>query len=843
MISIQALLLDADERQTRNIKLITWLEQLKVILYEIEDVLDDIEVEILQKQVANRERTQQKVCHFYVLLPSKPIAFCVKTSCKVKKLRKRLDVIAAQMGAFDLVKELHDRPFVHKEREISDSLVQASGIIGRVNDREEIVLKHLTCLDDDQEHVAVLPIVGIGGLGKSTLAQIVFTDQRVVVHFERRMMVNVSDDFDLTTIIKYMIISMTGEYCDYLDIKQLQTRLKILLTGKRFLLILDDVRDHHPAKWNELKQLLMGGGRGSKIIITTRSREVASLMGTVSPFYLQGLSPDECLSLFKKCAFDKGQEESHPNLVEIGEEIVKKCRGVPLFVRSLGCSLYKTTNESDWLFVRESKIWNEERKENEIGAALKLSFSLLPSCLKPCLAFCSIIPKGDTFSSYFLIHSWMANDLILVPSNDDHKELEDMGMQYLKELVFRSFIYIGNFYLSSSLSLRMPDAIHDLVRQVAQSEHLRVSSMAEHVSGNVRHLSLHLTPNMISQQPPESLKKMRNVRSMHLFPSDAKARQNRVVLLATKSVLEMCISRFQHLRLLVLFGSSFEKLPNAIGTLKHMRYLNINGNRRLKGIPASICRLQSLQSLDLGMCLRLKTLPDNMGNLVSIRSLVITTQQMLLPAENGIECLSSLRSLQIFSCFNLKNLFKGVDRLENLRELVIDGCPSLTSLPCSMKYLRVLEVLVISNCAKLALDLTREEGKDGSTGNCGLLSLRTLAIQALPELKSFPPWLLQGSAKTLRELAIVSCPELMALPDELQNLSSLQKLQLSDCPKLKSLPAGMQNLSSLKEFIILLCPELSSRCRPPFGGQDWPKIAHVPDFYLDGFKVNPSSNN
>ncbi|MCH93866.1 disease resistance protein [Trifolium medium] len=130
------------------------------------------------------------------------------------------------------------------------------------------------------------------------------------------------------------------ENIDNLDIEPLQSRLQYKLSGKKFLLVLDDIWNDNRAKWLQLKELLKGGAIGSKIIVTTRSNSIASMMGDIPSYLLKGLSQEICLSLFVKWAFKEGEGEKYPNLVEIGKEIVKKCKGVPLAVRSLGSSLF-----------------------------------------------------------------------------------------------------------------------------------------------------------------------------------------------------------------------------------------------------------------------------------------------------------------------------------------------------------------------------------------------------------------------------------------------------------------------------------------------------------------------
>ncbi|XP_057999277.1 putative disease resistance protein RGA4 [Hevea brasiliensis] len=126
---------------------------------------------------------------------------------------------------------------------------------------------------------------------------------------------------------------------------------------KTYLLILDDVWNDNPMKWDPSKELFCTGANGSKIMVTTRSKKVASIMGTIStPHELSGLPYDECAALFTKSAFKEGQEKHYPNLLRIGNEIVKKCKGIPLVVKTLASLLLTNTDESYWKSIRDNEL-------------------------------------------------------------------------------------------------------------------------------------------------------------------------------------------------------------------------------------------------------------------------------------------------------------------------------------------------------------------------------------------------------------------------------------------------------------------------------------------------------
>ena len=209
---------------------------------------------------------------------------------------------------------------------MTESFVHPQYFIGREDDKEVII--HLLMHQDAGRSVSVIPIVGIGGLGKTTLAKFVYNDERVVSNFQLRMWVNVFEDFDVTRLIKEILKSAIGSIDENLSVHMLQIHLRELLKDKKFLLVLDDVWNEDHNKWIELKDLLIGGCNGSQIIVTTRNSLVATVMGTTPTYNLDGLSQEDCLSLFVKFAFKEGEEKQYLSLLEIGKEIVKKCKGL-----------------------------------------------------------------------------------------------------------------------------------------------------------------------------------------------------------------------------------------------------------------------------------------------------------------------------------------------------------------------------------------------------------------------------------------------------------------------------------------------------------------------------------
>ena len=182
-----------------------------------------------------------------------------------------------------------------------------------------------------------------------------------------------------------------------------------------------------------------GNINNSKIIVTTRSHDVASIMGNVPQHNLDELPKKECLDLFFKCAFLKGEEEKYLGLKNIGEEIVKRCTFVPLVVVTLGCLLRSQYDEREWKKIRDSELWKlDQSQEGSILSALKLSYNKLPPQLKQCFSLCSIFPKDYKYNHWELISFWMAHGLLQL--NNDKEEPEYIGELYIKKLVAISFL-------------------------------------------------------------------------------------------------------------------------------------------------------------------------------------------------------------------------------------------------------------------------------------------------------------------------------------------------------------------------------------------------------------------
>ncbi|KAK7378165.1 hypothetical protein VNO80_03602 [Phaseolus coccineus] len=814
---VKAVLLDAQQKQEHNHQLREWLTQLKTVFSDAEDLLDEFECQTLRKKVVKAHgSTKDKVRHFFST--SNPLLFRYKMAQQIKDIGNRLDKVAADRHKFSLQIIDVDTRVVHR-RDMTHSRVSDSHVVGRKHDKEKIIdLLMLQNSNDDDTSVSVIPVVGIGGLGKTTLAKFVFNDRRIQESFPLKMWVCVSDDFDIKQLIIKIINSANDQDApphqqnlNMLDLEQLQNQLTNKLSGQKLLLVLDDIWNEDRVKWVELWNLIQVSAAGSKILVTTRSNSIASMMGTVPSHILEGLSEEDSLSLFVKWAFKKGEEENHPHLVNIGREIVKKCRGVPLAVRTLGSLLFSKFEASEWEYVRENEIWNLPQKKDDILPALKLSYDLMPSYLRQCFAMFSLYPKDHQLNSYEISFLWGALGLIAVPKKN--RTLEDVANQYLHELLSRSFLQdFINF--GTSYAFRLHDLVHDLALFVAKDECLHVSSSIQNISDNVRHLSFaesSLFTNFYN-------KKSVAVRTI-LFPNGTEETNG-------EALINTCVSNFKYLRVLDLWASTIETLPRTIAKLKHLRCLDISQNINIKRLPESICKLQSLQVLRLDGCLELEAMPKGLRKLISLRHLEFSTKQSILP-DDEISSLDLLANLSIHSSPNLESIFGGV-KFPVLKVLNVSDCQSLKSFRLDGKNFPELESLFVQGCSNLDMELWVGNHHEEQRPK---LKLKFLVFSALPQLVSLPEWL-QEAANSLQCLFISDCDNIETLPYWLTTMTDLKSLFIVSCPKLISLPDNIDNLTALESLKIEDCAELCKKYQPHVG-EFWPKISHIKSIFID----------
>ncbi|WRX29714.1 NB-ARC - like 10 [Theobroma cacao] len=367
------------------------------------------------------------------------------------------------------------------------SKVRSELIIGREKDKELIIESLLKKQNDRHgDIIPIVAIVGFGGLGKTSLAQLVYNDAKVESYFQRRIWVCVSEEFNVGIIFKKILESLEGDKVNDLCLDIYVDKLQEKLKGKKYLLVLDDVWNENNLEWDKFSQYLVFGASGSKILVTTRNKTVSSTMGVHDPYLLKGLNEDQSWALFNRVAF-QGQDQIDSDLRVIGEDVARKCKGVPLALKCLGGLMRQKPNKNYWLSVQENGIWKILEKDDSIFPVLQLSYIHLPRHLKQCFVFCSLFPKDFKISKAKLIQSWRAQGYIQLMENEN---VQDIGDEYFNDLLSRSFFQeeekdaYGNI-----ICCKMHDLIHDLALLVKGHHFHWMKDEKEKISKRARHVS------------------------------------------------------------------------------------------------------------------------------------------------------------------------------------------------------------------------------------------------------------------------------------------------------------------------------------------------------------------
>ncbi|KAL5718989.1 hypothetical protein ACHQM5_011833 [Ranunculus cassubicifolius] len=368
--TIRAVLQDAEKMQIFEAAIIDWLRKLKDAAYEADDIIDECAYEALIEPDSG-DSIQIGMSFLKYLKLRRKIAK------RIRKVASKFDSIAVERNNFHFRERVPENAVGEFMRQRETGFVVCEPVVyGRDEDKENIV-DLLLSNANSENNLQVYPIVGIGGLGKTTLAQVIYNEERIAETFNTRIWVCVSEDFSVRRLLQMIIASLSGAECGREDLATLQKRLKELLSEKKFLLVLDDVWCENPDLWEYFRCSLNCGANGSSIIITTRLSTVATIMGTHSRYELKPLTDEYCWDLFKAHAF--GMESENGSLKAIGKQIVQKCRGVPLVAKALGGTLRFVRDEIMWKSVRDNEIWKLEQGNDGILPSLRLSYYHLPS--------------------------------------------------------------------------------------------------------------------------------------------------------------------------------------------------------------------------------------------------------------------------------------------------------------------------------------------------------------------------------------------------------------------------------------------------------------------------------
>jgi hypothetical protein len=794
---ICAVLDDAEEKQVTSKFVKKWLDELEDLAYDADDILDEFATEALRRKLVNAEPSTSKVRKFIptccVGLTPSSIMFDANMRSKIKGINTRLQEIVTQKNNLQLRDCVEGRTKTTSSSALTTSLVNEGHVYGRDEDKKAIV-KLLLSAESSDAQLSVIPILGMGGMGKTTLVQLAYNDDDVNRYFDLKAWGCVSEDFNIVKVTKEIIQSVTSEPYDVNDLNLLQVKLKEKLSGKKFLVILDDVWNENYNDWTKLRCPFEFGAPGSKIVITTRNDRVSSTMGTTQAYMLKELSNDACLTVFTQNALGTTDFSAHPELEEVGRKILERCKGLPLAAKALGGLLRTIHDRNKWEDVLNNKIWDMSDENSDVLPTLKLSYLYLPSHLKRCFAYCSLFPKDYEFEEKELVLLWMAEGLV---QETKRKPMEELGFEHFHDLHRRSFFQQSS---SNESLFVMHDLINDLARWAAGGscyilEDTMGGNKQPEISKKVRHLSY-------IRQFFDGFQKFED------FPEDMHLRTFLPLPIKdwgylTNHVPSCILPKLRYLRVLSLGGYRIFELPSSIGELKHLRYLNISG-AKIRSLPESTSSLYNLQTLILKGCSRLIKLPEKIGNLVNLRHLDITDVNSIKEMPVGIEELKSLQTLSNFvvgkhtgskigDLMNLKFLHGRlcISRLENVldaedaRRANLNGKKNLDALVMKWEYAN--DDLQDARVGIAVLDMLRP-----------WTTVKELLIDGYVGVK-FPTWLGHHSFSNMVLLKIESCRKCTSLP-AIGQLPSLKDLVIIGMTKVESVGPEFYGESGLKPF-------------------------------------------
>ncbi|XP_010042469.2 putative disease resistance RPP13-like protein 1 [Eucalyptus grandis] len=774
--SANAVLDDAEEKQMTNDSVRKWLDELKDAVYDADDLFDQIAAEDLEREAGSEPRAL--ACKVWSFAAD---ACRSKLGDELERVLERLERVVEQRHVLRLREGIHERTARALQ---TTSLVEESGVFGREKDREAVI--ELLLSDQGEKNTSVVAIVGMGGVGKTTLSQLVFNDGAVKGSFELRAWVSVSDQFDICKLTATALEEFSSSSKKETEnLNQLQLQLKDFLTGKKFLLVLDDVWNEDSNLWDAFLVPFTYGARGSKIFVTTRNEGVASVARAVSTYPLQKLQDEESWGLFAKHAFDQHNFEARTRLEDIGQIIVNRCDGLPLALKTIGSLLRCESGIRKWEIIAESDIWDLPPGKNKILPALLLSYHYLPPQLKRCFAYCTIFPKDCIYEKDQLILLWIAEGLLKQPNGN--RTLEEVGDQCFCDLVSRSLLHrVSDVESSFSMhdleasdvesSFSMHDLVNDLARYVTGRSFFSLDGgNAHHVSSSTRHLSFVRTPNDVASR----FRVLAGAMNLRTFlPLNVGRVELYLLNLLTDEVLHVLLPTLRRLRVLSLSHYwKISTLPSSIGCLKHLRYLNLSYNRSLLRLPDSVTALYNLQTLILACCQSLVELPSNMGSLTCLRHLDIRwTPLKRMPL--GMNRLKNLRTLTNFVVpENDGTRVRELGELGNLMgTLSIQGLQNVDSYQdaeiVNLQGKRYLKKLAL----KWGFDdnIMRQNSLNVLDKLQPHLDLRELIITSYSG-RSFSDWLGQGSFSNMSVVRLESCKHCVSLPP-LGQLPSLERL-------------------------------------------------------------------
>ncbi|KAG8391285.1 hypothetical protein BUALT_Bualt01G0172100 [Buddleja alternifolia] len=865
----------ADAAEDNNPQLKVWVKQVRDVAHEAEDIIDEFML-----HVPNTNGCCPDFVHRLI--------FCLKNLNSHYEIASQIQNINSRIKKIDEGHKRYDANLNVPNQGPSSSdeidrrgdalLLEEDELVGIEHPKEEVV----AWIVEGDSRLKVVAVVGMGGLGKTTLVKKVFDDDVVKKHFHNYAWITVSHSFKMGELLKDMIHQLfdqmkipVPEAMSTMNRDRLKATIKDFLKQRRYLLVFDDVWSIEA--WEAIKYVFPNEDQGSRVILTTRSMDVASSCSAETKGYVYELNPlskEESWILFCQKAFHGNSCPEH--LSDICENILRRCGGLPLAIVAISRVL-STKNESnvdDWRMLSDglgSELEGNDQLES-MSKILLLSFNYLPYYLKPCFMYLSSYPEDHSIEHNILVRQWIAEGFV---KPKEGRSVEEVAQGYLNELVNRSLLRPLKTNDDGSVKISQ---IHDLYREIIllkSRDQNFVTTTTESDMVRVRRLSVHGSLGSSEVEKCGS-----RLCSLMLF--------NMVEPCSVSSILKL-IKTSTMLKVLDLTGIHLEKFPKVIFELFHLKYLCLR-NTGIKKLPGSIKKLQKLEMLDLKGTY-VTELPVGILKLLNLRQLLVYHHVLdsYMPynhivgfkALKGIGCLKFLQKLCIIEISPGSCVLEEIGKMTELRRISIT---KLRTGDC------VGFCSAITNLVKLCSLSVR--AVEGDVLNFQYLTSPPPSLQRLyleGELANFPHWI-----QSLRSLVkvyirwsrlsddplqyIEDLPNLVHIEfldayigeelcfkagkfqklkllglDKLESLKSvvieegstplLEKLIIQRCSLLQSVPVGIERLTNMKVLEFFDMPdEFISPLSPEKSREEYWKVEHIPKVYHiywrnDGWEV------
>ncbi|KAJ1274733.1 hypothetical protein BS78_05G083700 [Paspalum vaginatum] len=685
-------------------------------------------------------------------------------------------------------------------------LVTEPKVYGREKEQCEIINKLMTSEADDG-HLSVFAIVGNGGIGKTTLARLVYNDAIIGGHFLPRIWIYVSVNFDEVKLTHDLLECLYGDRFEGTeDLKILQKHVQDGIQSRRLLLVMDDIwEDNDTSRWDTfLAPLRHAQVKGNKILVTTRKLSVVKMIGAKDEIKLNGLVEGSFWSLFKDYAF--GSMRPQPKLIHIGHQIAKKLKGYPLAAKTVGTLLRRKLDVEHWRRVLDSNEWIYQGSNEDIMPALRISYNHLPLTLQPCFSYCALFPKNYHFSTEQLVNTWIAQGFVCPKGTE---RIEDVGCEYFNELKDSGFIQ----YEPTRLAYIMHDLIHDLAQMVSSDECFSIEALGSRTTPKfVRHVSV-ITESAYrpkgdgSMAPNESFKQEFVEAIGSLQPKNV----GTVMLIGRydsnfSEAFRDKSDEFRAIRVLKL-EMMFDGLGSLVCDLAafiHLRYLELRAAYATSNLQLSesLSKLYHLEVLDINIRHNWGSrteLPRGLSNLVNLRHfLAFENLHTKIAAVGKLKFLQELKAFKVrkkkeFSIAQLSTL------MELRGSLKIYGLENVDTKEEAM-LARLKDKVLLSN-----LHLSWKKKQDDTASHTIVLeelqphtTLKCLRIDG--HRGSAPKWLTTDfSLTSLRSLHLEGCQNWVALPP-IEKLQFLRELHLVRLFKIREVIIGPLEVLELREM-------------------------------------------